>query len=222
MGVNRPRLLQHPGILGHWREYREGSIERAKALGLEVLFTFQRVETTKSLWQAEKELVEREQPWIILGLPSLDAFIEAVTGHSESEADAKISKSDQIRARRQEHPHETQQQTADAVGCDQAHVSRVMTKNSNLEKRVITPDYKSDTSKARFRKLTPAKQEQVRSKQLSLNQAALEEGVIKTKTPLEHLRHWWAKASLGDRQAFLRFLRAESTESTESTEVSVV
>jgi hypothetical protein len=221
--MNRPRLLQHPGILGHWREYREGSIERAKALGLEVLFTFQRVETTRSLWEAEKELVERERPWVTLGLPSRDAFIEAVTGHSEPAADAKISKSEAIRARRQAHPHETQQQTADAVGCTQQFVAKVLTtKTSNMEKTVVVPEwFKSDTSKARFRQLTPAAQEQVRSKQLSLNQAAREEGLIKTKTPLEQLRHWWAKASLGDRDGFLRFLRAEA-ESTESTESWVV
>jgi Uncharacterized protein conserved in bacteria (DUF2057) len=126
--MKRPALLRHPGILTHWRDYPEGSVERAKALGLEVLFTFQRVETTLELWETEKQVVEHERPWVTLGLSSRDAFIQAITGHTERAADAKISKTDAIRHRRGQFPRETQQQTAAAVGCTQAWVSQIITR----------------------------------------------------------------------------------------------
>ena len=124
--MKRPALLRHRGILTNWRDYPEGSVERAKALGLDVLFTFQRVETTLHLWEGKKDLVERERPWVTLGLPSRAAFIEAVTGQSEQAAETKFSKSDAIRQRRREYPHESQRQTARAVGCDHALVNKVV------------------------------------------------------------------------------------------------
>jgi hypothetical protein len=58
----------------------------------------------------------------------------------------------------------------------------------------------------------------VEAKKLSVYAAARQLGIIKTKTPLEQLRHWWAKASPQERQAFW----AESTGATESTGTSVV
>jgi len=124
--VKRPTVLRHAGILTHWRDYPEGSVERAKALGLEVLFTFQRVETTQHLWESKTQLVEQEKPWVALGLPSRAAFIKAITGHSEKAVHSKFRKSDAIRQRREEHPNETQQQTATAVGCTQGLVSVII------------------------------------------------------------------------------------------------
>jgi len=37
--------------------------------------------------------------------------------------------------------------------------------------------------------------------------AARAAGIVKTKTPLEQLEHWWKKATTDERQTFLRFLR---------------
>jgi len=60
----------------------------------------------------------------------------------------------------------------------------------------------------------------VRSGELKPYAAAKAAGIVKIKTSLEQLQHWWRKASADERQAFLRFLResSESTETTESTE----
>src|SRR5262245_36606948 len=127
MVVKRPTVLRHAGILTHWRDSPEGSDERAKAHGLELLFTFQRVEPTQQLWESKTQLVEQEKPWVALGLPSRAAFIKAITGHSEKAVHSKFRKSDAIRQRREEDPNETQQQTATVVGCTQELVSEIMT-----------------------------------------------------------------------------------------------
>jgi hypothetical protein len=48
---------------------------------------------------------------------------------------------------------------------------------------------------------------QVRRGDLKAKTAARQAGIIKTKTPLEHLQHWWAKASNAERRDFLRGVR---------------
>jgi hypothetical protein len=39
----------------------------------------------------------------------------------------------------------------------------------------------------------------------SVRQAAIEAGIVKVKTPLEHLKHWWNKANKDERIEFVRF-----------------
>jgi len=48
---------------------------------------------------------------------------------------------------------------------------------------------------------------QVRSGAVKAKTAARQAGIVKTKTPLEQLEHWWKKATADERQTFLRFLR---------------
>lgn len=60
--------------------------------------------------------------------------------------------------RRASHPHETQQQTADAVGCSQQMVAKIdrmlTTKNCETQQKVVVPEWITDPhQQANFRKL---------------------------------------------------------------------
>lgn len=58
-----------------------------------------------------------------------------------------MPKTQAIRERRESQPAETQQQTADAVGCDQGFVSKVvsgMTKKCETQEKVICHDWITD------------------------------------------------------------------------------
>jgi len=69
-----------------------------------------------------------------------------------------VGKSLIIRARRAEHPEETQQATADAVGCSRQLVTKleheIATKNSQWEEKVAPPDWiRRHDDQAAFRRL---------------------------------------------------------------------
>jgi hypothetical protein len=55
---------------------------------------------------------------------------------------------------------------------------------------------------ARLDRDRPELAAQVRAGELKAYAAARLAGIVKTKTPLEHLRHWWSKASETDRRTF--------------------
>lgn len=55
----------------------------------------------------------------------------------------------------------------------------------------------------RLQKKHPALYKRVVAGELSAHAAAIQVGLRNHKTPLDQLRHWWAKATLGDRRAFL-------------------
>jgi hypothetical protein len=55
----------------------------------------------------------------------------------------------------------------------------------------------------RLKRARPDLYDLVAQKQLSAHAAAVQAGIIKTKTPLEHLEHWWTKATLDERAQFL-------------------
>lgn len=57
---------------------------------------------------------------------------------------------------------------------------------------------------ARLDRDDPVLAARVRSGELKAKTAARLAGVIKTKTPLDHLRHWWEKARPADRAVFKR------------------
>ena len=73
-------------------------------------------------------------------------------------AGKKITKTQAIRERRASHPSETQQQTADAVGCSRQMVTKIerelATKSSQSEQKVAVPDWVTNPNQqAAFRKL---------------------------------------------------------------------
>jgi len=78
-----PDLLKHNAILSHWSSYPEGSIQRAKSIGIELLATFTSLEVTEELWESELDIVAKEKAWKPLGLKSREEFVKAVTGRTE-------------------------------------------------------------------------------------------------------------------------------------------
>lgn len=208
-----PELLKHDAILTNWRSYPEGSIERAKAIGLELLATCTNLEATIQLWESKCDIVAKEQAWKPLGLKSREHFIKAVTGRTETAVRKKITKTQAIRERRASHPHETQQQTADAVGCSQQMVAKIdrmrTTKTSQCEEKVVTPDWiTNQNQQAQFRKLSADERARLEAlpadeRRGAVRQAAIAAGIVKVPSVLDQLRKLWAKATEADRRTFM-------------------
>lgn len=207
-----PELLKHDAILTNWRSYPEGSIERAKAIGLELLATCTNLEATIQLWESKCDIVAKEQAWKPLGLKSREDFIKAVTGRTETAVRKKITKTQAIRDRRASHPHETQQQIADAVGCDKGFVSKVvrgLTEKSHSEEKVNCPDWVTNPNQqAAFRKLPADERERLEAlpsgeRRGAVRQAAMSAGIVKVPSVLDQLRKLWAKATEADRRTFM-------------------
>lgn len=216
-----PELLKHHAILTNWRSYPEGSVERAKAIGMELLATCTNLEATIQLWESKCDIVAKEQAWRPLGLKSREDFIKAVTGRTETAVRKKITKTQAIRERRASHPGETQQQTADAVGCSQQMVAKIdrmlTTKSSQCEEKVVTPDWITNPNQqANFRKL-PA-DERARLEALpederrgAVRQAAIAAGIVKVPTTLEAFLKLWKKASAEEREKIRIFCNTDAT-----------
>lgn len=86
----RPEILKHPGILGPWKGYPPGSVERAKSLGMNLKSTAESVKATIGRWEANLRLVDDERPWEVLGLSTRDEFVEAVTGMTNAEVPSQL------------------------------------------------------------------------------------------------------------------------------------
>ena len=177
-----PEILRHKGILTNWRDYPKGSVERAKALGIDVWQVSERVETTLERWEAEVRVLQREKPWRVLGLKDANEFVRSIIGKSVPEIAKQIKSRVRIREMKQNHPDWTQQQIADEVGCSQQYVAKVTTEKYESDKLVVPDHIKSRTDKADFRKLPEDVQEQVRAKAISLNKAAIQAGIRKKPT----------------------------------------
>jgi len=201
---NLPTILRHNTILTNWSGYPVGSLERAKALGIEVFSRSNSLEATIDLWRTECELVEKEKPWLPLGLKNKEQYILAVTGKTEKSIQRKISKTQAILQRREKYPNETQQETADAVGCARSMVATIVNKASNRS-FVDIPDWiKSTSDRATFKKLSSADQDKVRKAgKGSLRGIAIAAGVVKVPTVLQQLHRLWNKATPTERRQFL-------------------
>lgn len=207
-----PELLKHDAILTNWRSYPEGSVERAKAIGLELLATCTNLEATIQLWESKCDIVAKEQAWKPLGLRSREDFIKAVTGRTETAVRKKITKTQAIRDRRASHPHETQQQTANAVGCSERFVREVVNNRNNVsqsEKIVPAPAWLTNPNQqAAFRKLPVDERDRLEAlpadeRRGAVRRAAIAAGIVKVPSVLDQLRKLWAKASEADRRTFM-------------------
>jgi len=181
-----------------------------------LLATCTNLEATIQLWESKCSIVAKEQAWKPLGLKSREDFIKAVTGRTEKAVASKITKTQAIRERRSAQPDETQQQTADAVGCDKGFVSKVvrgLTERSESEPSVNCPPWVTHKDmQAAFRKL-PA-DERARLEALpddqrrgSVRQAAIAAGIVKVPSVLDQLQKLWAKASEADRRTFMEEIK---------------
>lgn len=209
-----PELLKHHAILTNWRSYPEGSVERAKAIGMELLATCTNLEATIQLWESKCDIVAKEQAWRPLGLKSREDFIKAVTGRTETAVRKKITKTQAIRERRASHPGETQQQTADAVGCSRKHVVEVMngvTKKSDSDKEVTPPCWITRRDmQAAFRKLPVDERARLEAlpegeRRGAVRQAAIAAGIVKVPGVLDQFLRLWKKATPDERQRIRTF-----------------
>lgn len=208
-----PDLLRHDAILTNWRTYPEGSVERAKAIGLELLATCSNLEATIQLWESKCDIVAKEQAWKPLGLKSREDFIKAVTGRTETAVRKKITKTQAIRERRTSHPDETQQQTADAVGCDKGFVSKVvrgLTEKCETQQKVNCPSWITDPHmQATFRKLPEEERERLEAlppdeRRGAVRQAGIAAGIVKVPNTVTKLLKLWKKATAAERTEFLK------------------
>lgn len=75
---------------------------------------------------------------------------------------------------------------------------------------ITAPRTPTGTSRAytldRLKRERPDLYDQVKAGQLSAHGAAVQAGIIRDKTPLQQLQHWWAKTSPDDRLEFLRWM----------------
>jgi len=204
-----PELLKHNAILSHWSSYPEGSIQRAKSIGIELLATYERLEVTEELWESELDIVAKEQAWKPLGLKSREEFIKAVTGRTDTAVRKKITAAAAARALAKTNPSLTQTEIAKQVGCTQPNVAQAISKTSETDKQLICPEWiKSRTDQATFRKLSPADQERVRvGGRGSLRGIAIAAGIVKVPSVIEQLRKVWAKATEADRRTFMDEVR---------------
>lgn len=151
----------------------------------------QMVYVLKTVWRRvsfdikhwDKELQEAKQNKIWLRhkpqYGSLEELLAKEVGFSDAEYE--IKKKTKIRTLSEEHPDWTQQQIADEVGCSQQYVARVTTETSESEILVVPDCIKSHTDKSDFRKLPEDVREKVRTKQVSLNAAAIAAGIRKKR-----------------------------------------
>jgi AraC-like DNA-binding protein len=207
-----PELLKHSAILTNWRSYPEGSVERAKSIGLELLATCTNLEATIQLWESKCSIVAKEQAWKPLGLKSREDFIKAVTGRTEKAVASKITKTQAIRERRASQPDETQQQTADAVGCSRKHVNEVLsavTTEGKTQTEVTPPEWVTDTKmQSAYRKLPADERDRLEAlpddqRRGAVRQAAIAAGIVKVPSVLDKIRTLWAKATEADRRTFM-------------------
>jgi len=168
-----PELLKHNAILSHWSSYPEGSIKRAKSIGIELLATYERLEVTEELWESELDIVVKEQAWKPLGLKSREEFVKAVTGRTE-----------------------------DAVRKTLRRVGRPKAGEENGDNVTICgkgngPSYLA----ARLRRSHPNAifDESVRG---SVRKAAIAAGIVKAPSVLAVLMKAWGKATAEERAAF--------------------
>jgi hypothetical protein len=115
----------------------------------------------------------------------------------EIEAAQEVLKSkDKIRELRTDHPEWTQQQIAEKVGVSRPYVTQVVSEISESENLVTIPDHiKGNTDRADFNKLPPELQQKVASREISLNQAAIQAGIRRRSTPEEAIVKAFAKAT---------------------------
>lgn len=89
--MSTPHLLRHDAILGPWRRYPAGSVERAKSLGIELWSSSKTMSATLALSAAQLARLDEEKPWQALGLASPEEYLESVLGQARGEIDELLA-----------------------------------------------------------------------------------------------------------------------------------
>ena len=128
-----------------------------------------------------------------------------------------------IRARRAEHPEETQQATADAVGCSRQLVTKleheIATKNSQWEEKVAPPDWiRRHDDQAAFRRLPrlPSSEQQrlidlpPDQRRGAVRRAAIDAGIIRLPTRLEIAQKALDRLTFEEKRQFFENLEGDA------------
>jgi len=174
-------------------------------------------------------ILKKNEAWKPLGISSFEVLcrnkiklemnqVDAIMASKRGETIGTVlSKTEAIRARRAEHPEETQQATADAVGCDQTLVHKVITRNSQWEEKVIIPPdwIRRHDDQAAFRRLPSSEQQRIidlppDERRGAVRRAAINAGIIRLPTPLEQAQKAFEKLDSQDRLAFVEWIGQQS------------
>jgi len=173
-----PDLLKHNAILSHWSSYPEGSVQRAKSIGIELLATFTSLEVTEELWESELDIVAKEQAWKPLGLKSREEFVRAVTGRTETAVRKTLRK-----VAPSGRPSKGTKLVPLSKGGNDRIKAQIATRRPDVAERMEAGEFPS------------------------VRQAAIAAGIVKVASVLEQLRKVWAKATEADRRTFMDEVR---------------
>ena len=154
-----PNLLKHNSILVHYTTYPEGSVERAKALGLNLWSTYRRVESTVGLWETECQIVAKEEAWKPLGVGSLEDYIAAITGKSSVAVEQELFERAEAKKDKGKQGRKSKVIDGDSISYERG------TTNENILRR-LARDHNGIFEK-------------VKSGELTINQAAIAAGIRK-------------------------------------------
>ena len=192
-----PELLKIPGkILGPWRSYPPGSIERAKSFGIDIMSAAEQVETTVEMWSAKLDLLDKERPWETLGIASKGDFIKAVTGRTDAEVRRVLVE------RAKANPLAEHGEVGNGRGRDSDATSTGRGSEYLLARLARDADKcpKAADILAAFEA----------GKYPSVRQAAIAAGIVRVPSQLDVLRKAWRKASDDERGEFLDWLQANA------------
>ena len=203
-----PKVLQYKGILTNYKDYEEGTKERAIAFLREMMFYAQHESSLISGWDLLKSHLLIEGPWAVLGFKEVGPCMHEVLGdlyelieYGKVKLDPKqtvqnavaVGKAAKAKWMREKYPELSQEAIAEAVGCSQPYVSKMKKKDGeNITKveqcatKVIFPAHIKDRHhQADFRKLSADLQSQVISRIISLNRACIQAGIRVKLSPLD-------------------------------------
>lgn len=167
---------------------------RSKAYAIQTLFALKRYAESLRCDQErmEKELEEiaRYRHWEVLGYPSQEAMLLAELNETGRENVTKVQAA-AAKTTGDVLPEGRPKKTSQIATLSQA----AKAKANGVSKRT---QEKLDRLAREFPKLHA----QVKSGELSCHAASVQAGIVKVKTPLDQLKHWWGKASEKERAAF--------------------
>jgi len=173
-------------------------------------------------------ILKKNEAWKPLGISSFEVLcrnkiklemnqVDAIMASKRGETIGTVlSKTEAIRARRAEHPEETQQATADAVGCAQSMVATIINKSSDSEESLIIPNWiRGHDEQVSFRRLPSSEQQRLidlppDQRRGAVRRAAINAGIIRLPTPLEQAQKAFEKLDSQDRLAFVEWIGQQS------------
>ena len=198
-----PKVLQYKGILTNYKDYEEGTKERAIAFLREMMFYAQHESSLISGWDLLKSHLLIEGPWAVLGFKEVGPCMHEVLGdlyelieYGKVKLDPKqtvqnavaVGKAAKARCMRDAYPHLSQEAIAKAVGCTRQNVGKALNATLSVQctDGVALPSaIKSFRDKRDFRKLSTDLQSQVISRTISLNRACIQAGIRVKLSPLD-------------------------------------